>query len=368
MTTEQPLRTKHRQQISGTLVLVVMLASLASVAAYATIPGLVGPLIQSGPIGGGGGPRAPGIPLQINHQGVVKVGDVRLDGTGYFRFALIDSGGLNLWTNDGTQLGTSTMPDTTVDLTVAKGIYSVRLGSGPMPSIPSSVFSDDTVKLRIWFDDGTSGVELLSPDHDLTSSPYAHHAASADELGGMTAAQILSAASPVGTVVAFAGPTPPAGWLLCDGAAVNRTTYADLYAVIGDTWGYGDQSATFNLPDLRGRFLRGVNDPPASGEPDPARDPDVGSRSECKPGGATGDSVGSVQEDAFQGHRHDSHVTRYSSDNSHNWTYTYQYGDTTSGDTVQMVEDPVTDSVNGPPRTSSETRSKNAYVNYIIKH
>lgn len=45
----------------------------------------------------------------------------------------------------------------------------------------------------------------------------------------------------------------PAGWLLCDGSAVSRTTYATLYAAIGDTWGAGDGSTTFNLPDLRGR-------------------------------------------------------------------------------------------------------------------
>ena len=45
----------------------------------------------------------------------------------------------------------------------------------------------------------------------------------------------------------------PRGWLLCDGSAVSRTEYATLYAAIGDTWGAGDGSTTFNLPDLRGR-------------------------------------------------------------------------------------------------------------------
>lgn len=56
-----------------------------------------------------------------------------------------------------------------------------------------------------------------------------------------------------GVIQMFAGSTPPAGWLLCDGSAVSRTTYATLYAAIGDTWGAGDGSTTFNLPDLRGR-------------------------------------------------------------------------------------------------------------------
>lgn len=56
-----------------------------------------------------------------------------------------------------------------------------------------------------------------------------------------------------GIIQMFAGSTPPAGWLLCDGSAVSREDYAVLYAAIGDTWGAGDGSTTFNLPDLRGR-------------------------------------------------------------------------------------------------------------------
>ena len=56
-----------------------------------------------------------------------------------------------------------------------------------------------------------------------------------------------------GVIQMFGGSTPPAGWLLCDGSAVSRTTYAVLFAAIGTTWGAGDGSTTFNLPDLRGR-------------------------------------------------------------------------------------------------------------------
>lgn len=56
-----------------------------------------------------------------------------------------------------------------------------------------------------------------------------------------------------GIIQMFAGTTPPTGWLLCDGSAVSRTTYATLFAAIGTTWGNGDGSTTFNLPDLRGR-------------------------------------------------------------------------------------------------------------------
>lgn len=61
----------------------------------------------------------------------------------------------------------------------------------------------------------------------------------------------------VGAVVAFAGRTSPDGWLLCDGSAVSRTTYAALFAVIGTTYGSGDGSTTFNLPNLTNRFIQG---------------------------------------------------------------------------------------------------------------
>lgn len=56
-----------------------------------------------------------------------------------------------------------------------------------------------------------------------------------------------------GQISMYGAATPPAGWLACDGAAISRTTFADLFAAIGTVWGVGDGSTTFNLPDLRGR-------------------------------------------------------------------------------------------------------------------
>lgn len=74
---------------------------------------------------------------------------------------------------------------------------------------------------------------------------------------------LIAAAStgiPAGQVSAFAMDAAPAGWLKCNGAAVSRTTYADLFAAIGTTFGVGDGSTTFALPDLRGEFVRGWDD------------------------------------------------------------------------------------------------------------
>jgi len=66
--------------------------------------------------------------------------------------------------------------------------------------------------------------------------------------------------APVGSVLAFAGAVAPAGFLLCAGQAVLRSTYAALFTAIGTTYGAGDGTTTFNLPDLRGRVPAGKDD------------------------------------------------------------------------------------------------------------
>ena len=65
--------------------------------------------------------------------------------------------------------------------------------------------------------------------------------------------------TPVGVITAYAGDTAPNGWLLCDGSAVSRTTYANLFSVLGTKCGAGDGSTTFNLPNIKGRSLVGVD-------------------------------------------------------------------------------------------------------------
>lgn len=75
-----------------------------------------------------------------------------------------------------------------------------------------------------------------------------------DKLDGYDASELMT---PIGTVVDFAGSTAPTGWLMCYGQAVSRSTYSALYAVLGTTYGTGDGSTTFNLPDARGRVVAG---------------------------------------------------------------------------------------------------------------
>jgi microcystin-dependent protein len=73
---------------------------------------------------------------------------------------------------------------------------------------------------------------------------------------------------PTGTVSAFAGSAAPTGYALCDGSAVNRTSQAALFGVIGTTYGVGDGSSTFNLPDLRGRVVAGFGESLLGATPD----------------------------------------------------------------------------------------------------
>jgi microcystin-dependent protein len=102
--------------------------------------------------------------------------------------------------------------------------------------------------------------------------------------------------APVGSLAYWPSETPPDGWLERDGSAISRTTYANLFAVIGTMYGSGDGSTTFNLPDDRGLFERGW----AHGS---SNDPDRASRTD-RGDGTTGDHVGTMQASDFKSHSH----------------------------------------------------------------
>lgn len=70
---------------------------------------------------------------------------------------------------------------------------------------------------------------------------------------------VVNENTPVGSILLYSGSTAPNGWLICDGSAVSRTTYADLFTIIGTTFGSGDGSTTFNLPNLKGKIPVGYD-------------------------------------------------------------------------------------------------------------
>ena len=150
---------------------------------------------------------------------------------------------------------------------------------------------------------------------------------------------------PAGAVATFAMNTAPTGWLKANGAAVSRTTYATLFTAIGTTFGVGDGSTTFNVPDLRGEFARGWDD---------GRGID------------SGRAFGSAQTDQFQGHGHTltgrQHAAGSGTANEFADTGAAEvYSNTTS------VQDPVA-RTNGTPRTGNETRPRSIALLACIKY
>lgn len=152
---------------------------------------------------------------------------------------------------------------------------------------------------------------------------------------------------PAGLIIPFGGPVVPPGYLLCDGSAVSRSSYGALFAACGTAWGSGDGSTTFNLPNLQGYFLRGVDN--GAGV-----DPESGSRYALQSGGNSGDQVGSYQGSQFSDHSHGfawhPREPTGAGNGPNGWTWD-------PGDNGQV-------SHNG----GSETRPINAYVNYLIKY
>ena len=98
------------------------------------------------------------------------------------------------------------------------------------------------------------------------ASTDANRAVDTDHIkdGSVTAAKLDSAAvsalMPTASLMPYAGTSAPTGYFLCDGSAKSRTTYSALFGIIGTTYGVGDGSTTFNIPDLRGRVIAGQDD------------------------------------------------------------------------------------------------------------
>jgi microcystin-dependent protein len=115
---------------------------------------------------------------------------------------------------------------------------------------------------------GISGGDgkLKVPSGGITSNELASDSVTATKIvdGAVTSAKLnsdaISALMPTGTVLPFAGINAPTGYLFCDGDAISRSTYSDLFDIIDETYGAGDGSTTFNIPDLRGRVIAGQDD------------------------------------------------------------------------------------------------------------
>lgn len=167
---------------------------------------------------------------------------------------------------------------------------------------------------------------------------------------------------PVGTYIQFAGSSAPGGYLACDGTAVSRTTYADLFAVISTTYGVGNGSTTFNLPDARGLVMVGAGA--------------HGTMTRANAAAYDGGTVGASRNDQTQGHEHRLRFANTTAvpAGTHNNSYGVLGAQNTgreldefnaAGERWTSIE---TNGINGTPRTGDETRPAEIAVLVCIKY
>ena len=285
--------------------------------------------------------------LGFNYQAVVR----NADGV------LLANSDVNLRISlfPGQQAATPTWVEIHKVHTDTSGSFGITVGKGSrdLNSVANNYSDINFTAVYYWMK-----IEILEGSNyrevsysQLPSSPYSEAAFNATLF-------------PAGMIVPFAGPAEniPNGWLLCDGSAVNRSDYANLYQAIGVCWGTGDGCTTFNLPDLRGMFLRGV-----SGES--GNDPDAESRVVLTDnGGNTGNNVGSYQGDAIR------NITGTISGSGISWPdlwgngafEVFANGSGRSNSTGNEGRGFNFDASRVVP-VGSDNRPKNVYVTYIIK-
>jgi microcystin-dependent protein len=242
----------------------------------------------------------------------------------------------------------------------------------------------------------------------ITADQIAPHTITTDQIAPSSlflsalAKQIIDRLVPPGTIVAFGGHSNkvPDGWLLCDGRALSSSQYRELYLVIGTNWGLGLRGVgnlDFNVPDLRGMFLRGVN----YNRDDGYGDSDATSRKNAVPvgnqntggvrSGNSGPNVGSVQGTILPTHIHRWGFSNFGDQFSRelrSWDAAgsetivlrdygqvhIEDGDNDQQDNFKEVTPGInnlnlwTDRQSGQGVTGGQVAPPNAYVNYIIKH
>jgi microcystin-dependent protein len=142
----------------------------------------------------------------------------------------------------------------------------ISINSGSVPDAQLKVTSDSDSRKTLIVKGAVSQTANLIEAQDSSGTALFSVDASGNISSPTITALQAQTGVPTGSVISFAGSSAPTGWLICDGSAVSRTIYSDLYSIIGDTYGSGDGSTTFNTPDLRRRTVIGKGTSDALGD------------------------------------------------------------------------------------------------------
>jgi len=265
--------------------------------------------------------------------------------------------------SDAIKLDNLAAPDDNTDLNVTSSAH----GLAPKSPADATKFLNGaaTPAFAQVKDSDLSTSDITTNDLTTTKHGFAPKAPN-DASKFLDGTGAWSAPVPPGVVVPYVATTAPTGWIVCDGSAISRTTYAALFAIIGTTYGSGDGSTTFNIPDMRARVPVGYNN---SG----TLNPGTNQRTNKAMAAASGEETHalSTAELATHSHTQNSH--------SHNTTYSYMRCDNTSlypgaGGAVWCSgsSDNTTSSVtatnqNTGSGTAHQTMQPYLTLNYIIK-